>query len=357
MTYPGERRPSCGRADSMMTMTAALGAIEIADFEIATTFDVAGAQVVDYLSDIAPMGLWAVTRVVDGREIMLVARDVAYGLRAGAEIAFADSPCRAMVAGEAPQVAPDAATVASYADCALAAMMPLGAYIGTPILTVDGHLFGTLCGFNPTPVVEEPEVLQPLLLLLSSLLSAVLTADQTATAMARQLEAVQLEADTDALTGLLNRRGWDRYIGHEEDRFRRFGDQASVIVMDLDHLKIVNDTQGHDAGDNYIRRSAGALRAGLRSQDLLARLGGDEFGVIVSGADEVLVEELVGRMQRALDAADVLGSFGSAPITVVAGFPDAWKAADSAMYVEKRRRKSQRAGATAAVESPRPLDG
>ena len=314
----------------------------IADFDIAGTFDAASSQVVEYLSAAAPMGTWAVTRIVDGRQIMLFTKDVAYGLGAGAEIAFDMSPCRAMVANEAPQVALDVAAEPAYAKCGLASLMPLGAYIGTPIRTTDGQLFGTLCGFNPVAITTEPRAIGPLLLLLSSLLSAVLGADQTATAAARQVEAAQREADTDALTGLLNRRGWDRYIEREEERFRKFGDQASVIVMDLDRLKIINDTKGHDAGDEYIRASAVAMRSVVRSGDILARLGGDEFGVVVVAVDDVAVKELLDRMQRALEAAGVLGSFGSAPISVIAGFPDAWKAADSAMYEEKRRRKAER---------------
>lgn len=317
-----------------------LGPSPSAHFDIAGTFDAASAQVVEYLSDAAPMGAWAVTRIVDGRQIMLFTKDVAYGLSVGAEIAFDTSPCRAMVSGEAPQVALDAATEPAYANCGLASLLPLGAYIGTPIRTTDGHLFGTLCGFNPAPITTEPRALGPLLLLLSSLLSAVLGADQAATAAARQLEAVQLEADTDALTGLLNRRGWDRYIEREEERFRKFGDQASVIVMDLDRLKIINDTKGHDAGDKYIRASAKALRKFIRPGDILARLGGDEFGVVVLAVDGVTMDKMLGRLQWALEAAGVVGSFGSAPITVVTGFPGAWQAADSAMYVEKRRRRA-----------------
>ncbi len=315
---------------------------ELADFDIAKTFDEVGSQVVEYLNAAAPMGAWAVTRIVDGRQILLCAKDVAYGFEPGAEVPFEISPCRAMVAGEAPQVALDAAAVPAYADCGLAAMIPLGAYVGTPIMTASGELFGTLCGFNPVAMTTGPQALEPLLLLLSSLLSAVLAADQAATETARQLEAVQREADTDAMTGLLNRRGWNRYIEREEERFRRFGDQASVIVLDLDQLKLVNDTEGHDAGDEYIRRSAAALRGAVRSGDILARLGGDEFGIVVLGAQGVPVEQLVDRMERALEAAGVVGSFGFAPISVVAGFPGAWKAADSAMYVEKRRRKAER---------------
>ncbi len=306
----------------------------------ARTFDAASSEVVDYLAAVVPMGLWAVTRVVDGRQIMLFAKDSAYGLGVGAEIRFAGSPCWAMASGAAPQIAPDVAAVPAYSECEVAAHIRLGAYIGAPIVEADGQLFGTVCGFNPDSLSETLTKHQPLLVLLSNLLSSVLEADQAATAALRHVEESRKDADTDALTGLLNRRGWDRYIAREEERFRRFGDQASVVVLDLDRLKTINDTQGHDAGDRYIRQSARVLSTAVRGGDIVARLGGDEFGMVISGLGADLVSQLVARMEASLERAGIAGSFGHAPITVVAGFPDAWKAADSAMYAVKRHRRA-----------------
>lgn len=307
-----------------------------------TTFDVACTEVLEYLDDVIPMGLWAATRVVDGRQIMLGTVDRAYGFGPGAEIAFADSPCWSMVSGDSPQIATDAAAVPGYAHCAVAAVIPLGAYIGTPIVTRDGRLFGTVCGFNPSPLPASLRVHLPLLKLLSGLLSSVLWADQALTVAERRLEVVQMEADTDVMTGLLNRRGWERFIEREEDRFRRFGDQASVIIMDLDRLKTINDTQGHEAGDVYICEAARVLGDSLRFGDVLARLGGDEFGLIIRGLGAEAVAQFVARTSAALDRNGIAGSFGHAPITIIAGFPGAWKKADSGMYAEKRRRKVDR---------------
>lgn len=321
-------------------MTASALPVEVPDFlQPARTFDIATSQVVDYLVDVVPMGLWAVTRVVDGRQIMLEVKDNFYGFGVGTEIAFGDSPCSEMVSGVAPQIAPDAMAVPAYAKSGLAAHIPLGAYVGIPIVTSDGHLFGTVCGFNSSPLPESLSAHQPLLTLLSSLLSSVLEADHSAVQARRALEVVQIEAETDRLTTLLNRRGWDRYMQVEQERFRRFGDQASVIIMDLDRLKIINDTQGHDAGDRYLSRTGEVLRSTVRSGDVVARIGGDEFGVIVVGAGSDTATLLVDRMRSALDAAGIAGSFGLAPITVVAGFPGAIKVADAAMYEEKRRRR------------------
>jgi diguanylate cyclase (GGDEF)-like protein len=170
------------------------------------------------------------------------------------------------------------------------------------------------------------------------LLSSVLEADTAAVRSARELERAVSEAETDTLTGLLNRRGWERWLAREEDRFRRFGDPASVVMMDLDGLKRVNDTEGHDAGDTYLRRTADTLRSVTRRGDPLARLGGDEFAMVATvGPDDV--GPLVARLQGALDAAGTPCSMGVAPVGVASGFAEAIAAADAAMYGDKRARR------------------
>lgn len=308
----------------------------------ARTFDAACAMVVEYLSRSVPMGMWAVTRIVDGRQVLLAVDAPAYGLPAGTELPYAQSFCRTMVGGDTPRIAPDVSAVPEYAAAAEAARpFVVNAYVGTPIVRPDGTLFGTVCGYDPQQQPDSLHTHRPLLDLLSSLLSAVLDADTAATAAARELEQARREADTDILTGLLNRRGWERFLRVEEERYRRFGDPACVVVLDLDHLKMVNDTQGHDAGDEYIRRAAAVLAGTVRGGDVLARLGGDEFGMLAVGATVEQTVELVERMEKSLEAAGVSGSFGHAPYSVVAGFPGAWQAADRAMYEQKRLRRAR----------------
>ena len=304
-------------------------------------FDRACDLVVDHLTRIAPMGLWAVTRVHRGDQTFLTVRGEAYPLSAGVVVPYAASFCRAMASGVGPRIAPDVSAVPEYAAAADASPFPVGAYVGTPIVAPDGELFGTVCGYDPKRQTESSPQLQPLLDLLSSLLSAVLAGDLHATEVARELEQARCDAHTDSLTGLLNRRGWDRYLRLEEQRFRRFGDPACVVVIDLDQLKVVNDSCGHDAGDRFIRRAAEVLAETFRGGDVLARLGGDEFGIVAVGATADQGRELVGRAERAMAAAGVAGSFGLAPYTVVSGFPGAWQQADAAMYEQKRLRRGR----------------
>jgi diguanylate cyclase (GGDEF)-like protein/PAS domain S-box-containing protein len=112
----------------------------------------------------------------------------------------------------------------------------------------------------------------------------------------RRLEGLERSAETDALTGLLNRRGLDH-------RFQRFGidDGYSVIVVDLDGFKEVNDENGHAAGDEVLVETGSRLQGSVRDGDLVSRTGGDEFLLVVRGlrrAGELVADRIVGEMAR-----------------------------------------------------------
>ena len=86
---------------------------------------------------------------------------------------------------------------------------------------------------------------------------------------------------TDALTGLKNRRFFDERLHEEFRRAQRYGDTLSLIMIDLDHFKAVNDRHGHPAGDVVLREAAALIRASIRDPDICARYGGEEFAVIL----------------------------------------------------------------------------
>ena len=304
-------------------------------------FDAACALAIGHLTRVAPLGMWAITRVVNGQQLMLAIDAPAYDIVAGARFPFADSMCRFMVSGTAPQIAPRVEDVADYAAAAAIAPIPVRAYLGAPIVWANGELFGTVCGCDPHPQPDSLREHQQVLELVSGLLSAVLDADTIATTTARELELARRHAETDTLTGLLNRRGWDHYLRTEESRYRRFGDQACILVVDLDQVKTVNDTYGHAAGDHYIRRAAHVLAASVRTTDVVARLGGDEFGIIAVGASPTQAGELVTRLEDALRRAGIDACTGYAPYHPAAGLSAAWDNADQAMYRQKRRKHAR----------------
>lgn len=308
-------------------------------------FDEASAIVVDFLKEHIPLGYWAVTRYDGYRQLYLEVRDDVYGAGPGGSHPWSGSFCVRMVAGEGPRVAPDVSAVSAYADVPVGDQLDIGAYVGIPITYGDGTLFGTLCGLDPQSQADDFAAHEPLLQLLTNLLSMILASDLDRTEQARLRERAELAADTDVLTGLLNRRGWERALEAEEGRYRRFGDPAVVLLVDLDELKETNDTIGHAAGDVIIQSAALVVSSCMRPYDYVARVGGDEFAVLATDTTVADARVIVERIREAFDAADLAASIGFAPFSIETGFVGAVAAADRAMYEEKRRRRAGNQGA------------
>ena len=113
----------------------------------------------------------------------------------------------------------------------------------------------------------------------------------------QELEKSQQEAQTDALTTLINRRGLEKRLELERIRARQNGSSFSIILIDIDHFKRVNDTFGHLVGDSILRSIAKLLKSHLRKNDLAARYGGEEF-LILLPETEIKGAEAVGQKFR-----------------------------------------------------------
>lgn len=302
--------------------------------QTAGAFDEACRAVTGYLSEAIPLGFWSVTRFDGERQVYLTIDGGAdYGIEPGDHLPWAETYCQHAVSGEAPSIAPDATLVPVYAAHG---RDDVRAFVGIPIRRTDGQLFGTLCGGDPAARPESFTAHGPLLELLSALLGHVLEADLDRVESQRHIARANALAETDAMTELLNRRGWDRMLAIHDDASRRFGDPGVLIVVDLDGLKKCNDSQGHEAGDALIRHAAEVLRSVLRPDDVLARLGGDEFGVLVALPPEDAAP-VVSRMQTAFAEAGIAASFGHAEVSPKTGSQAAWQLADEQMYVMKAR--------------------
>jgi diguanylate cyclase (GGDEF)-like protein len=149
-------------------------------------------------------------------------------------------------------------------------------------------------------------------------------------------EQVARSAETDSLTGVANRRGFDRTV--EAMVASEVTGRVGVLVVDLDRFKQVNDTCGHDAGDAVLQTVATRVCEHLREADLVARLGGDEFVVLLPGADAAAAEVVASRMVEAVDRIEQCTV--TASIGVASGaMPDVramLRRADAAMYAAKR---------------------
>ncbi|HZM91536.1 MAG TPA: diguanylate cyclase, partial [Blastocatellia bacterium] len=180
------------------------------------------------------------------------------------------------------------------------------------------------------------------------LMEAVAKLASDAIANAVQHERTETSALTDSLTGLQNARALRYRFEEEADRARRHRDSFSVLMMDLDGFKAVNDRFGHQAGDQLLRELSVVLQSHIRSSDFVSRYAGDEFVAILQVGQEE-VQELAQRIQRAIDRHDFgfqgaklfiglsvgAASFGADGETL----DELLLAADRAMYADKARRK------------------
>ena len=301
-------------------------------------FETAAHAVLAFLHQRLGFDLWMVTRTVGEDWIVLQSEDHGYGIAPGTVFRWADSFCSEMVKGNGPRIAPRSEDIPAYAAAAIGRRVQIKAYVGLPLVNSDGSLFGTLCAIHPSPqpqsIVEEKALVE----LLGAMLSTILQAELRAADEARRSEKLQAEALIDALTDTYNRRGWDRLLASEEERCRRYGHPAAILIVDLDELKLVNDAQGHAAGDSLIVRASSALRKAARSLDIVARLGGDEFGILSAECDRAGAEALLKRVRTALSEANVKASVGLAMRGPSGGLKYALESADQLMYKEKRSR-------------------
>jgi diguanylate cyclase (GGDEF)-like protein len=114
------------------------------------------------------------------------------------------------------------------------------------------------------------------------------------------LELLEHRSVTDPLTGLYNRYHFDATMTHEIARCRRYGVPLSLLLVDVDRLKLLNDRWGHHAGDQALSRVAVAIQQSLRGTDIAARLGGDEFAIILPDTDAVAGLIVATRIRRNL---------------------------------------------------------
>jgi len=156
-------------------------------------------------------------------------------------------------------------------------------------------------------------------------------------------------ADRDPLTPVVNRRAFIRELDRAKAYGDRYGSSASLIYLDLDGMKDINDRYGHGTGDKALVAVAEALVANVRSSDLVGRLGGDEFGIMLARANHAAAREKAEQLMRSIgdiqiksgsDIIPVSVSFGVVELKSQANAEAALAAADRAMYQRKQAKGS-----------------
>lgn len=165
-------------------------------------------------------------------------------------------------------------------------------------------------------------------------------------------ERVRRQAETDPLTGLLNRRAFIAAADREHELAARTGADLTVVLIDLDDFKSVNDRDGHAAGDQLLADLAAAWQHVLRPADLLARHGGDEFALLLPATSEDGATRVVTRLH---EAHPMSWSSGTAAWTRGTSLDSALAAADARLYAVKRGRAGSGADADRRGGAPAPL--
>lgn len=183
---------------------------------------------------------------------------------------------------------------------------------------------------------------QDLLARVARIIATVIAADRHAMEVEEQAARAEQESCTDPLTGVANARSWWRTLSRQADHCDTQVRSAVVAVVDLDELKIVNDRQGHLAGDLLLRAAANALAGAVGEHDHVARVGGDEFGVLLMDTEIRSPRDAALRLEAALDAAGVRASVGAARYDAGGRINDTYHRADRAMYRIKATRPGRR---------------
>ena len=168
--------------------------------------------------------------------------------------------------------------------------------------------------------------------------------EMTASLSARS-QTLEHAALTDGLTGMQNRRYFDDALREYLDEFRRIEKPVGLMILDLDHFKQVNDTHGHDVGDEVLRTVAKCLKDMTRYHDVVARLGGEEFAVVAPNMDSELLMKLAERIRKSIATTAILTGNVRLKVTTSVGLAiwdrkesadDFFRRADRMLYQAKR---------------------
>lgn len=234
------------------------------------------------------------------------------------------------------------------------------AYAGVPLVTPDGQILGSFCAVDMQPRQwTERDVA-----VLTELAHATLREITLRQALVRLAEANRLLAEemrkvgvlnerlselahTDALTALYNRRAYDQELTREWRRVQRNGAALSVLLIDADHFKSINDQHGHAVGDRVLQALAALIQRSAREIDVAARIGGEEFAVLLSdtGATSALnVAERIRSQIAQSDTMPVTGvtvSIGVATLAAEESAASLQHRADQALYMAKSQGRNR----------------
>jgi diguanylate cyclase (GGDEF)-like protein len=251
-----------------------------------------------------------------------------------------------------PLVIPNVESHPVFAQLLLKGSRPVRGFAAVPVPTSHENIRAALCVLDTKPIALSASDIDAFVAygrevgkeIDRLLIEGPRPAPSPATSVAvdvDEVKALQHLAETDPLTGVANRRGGEKHIANEISRAKREKRPLSCILIDLDRFKLVNDTFGHQAGDQLLRDISNLLRRTVRAYDILVRWGGEEFLLVLPGVDRDVARVLAERVRIAVEALD---THGIGPVTLSAGvanfendydFSSTLKTADRRLYQAK----------------------
>ena len=325
----------------------------------AKTLEEMSRPLLDMLAAVTGMESAFLTTVDWKRDVLQVLYARNHGemqISEGISAPWDDTLCRRAI-GENLPFADDVDT--RWADSRIGRELKIRTYLSMPVRLADGELFGTLCAASHEHHALAPQT-QHMFTLLATLIAQQVERERLMQQLVQANARLMVYASTDPLTQLLNRRALQEALARLLDLGARRNVAVLVAFVDLDGFKAINDTHGHEVGDQFLVTLAGRLRGLLRSEDIAARLGGDEFAVVALGPAQLeqLPDAERAFQQRVFEATrgdyqleGLKLHYAGASVGVLGVAPgrcnalQALQAADAAMYRIKQQRKNQRSTA------------
>lgn len=237
-------------------------------------------ELVQHLSGLETSFLTAIDWEGQTQEVLVARNTGAIEIAEGAVVDWTDSMCRLVFLSGSPW---STDVPADFPGSIGADGVGMQTFFAVPVLDGDVTV-GTVCGASDRSVELSDTVLGQIELIAEALTHQLVLQRESRRNLERAEKAEAL-AHTDELTGLANRREFTTKLEIELARSGRHGSPLSLLVLDLDDFKAINDRHGHGAGDALLRELADVLRRECRAEDVAARLGGDEFVMLLPGCD------------------------------------------------------------------------
>ncbi|WP_313681556.1 GGDEF domain-containing protein [Klebsiella africana] len=237
-----------------------------------------------------------------------------------------------------------------WRSCIAAQELGIATFLSIPVRLADGSLFGTLCATSrqKQPYNFEGEQVMGLF---AKLISHYVEKDTLVQQLQAANVALELHSSTDELTQLPNRRALFKQLALRFASARAQQQLVTLIFIDLDGFKAINDRFGHPCGDSFLVQVGERLTAVARREDIVGRLGGDEFLIVGSAQDSAAQQTYVAALRGALCGVYSLGAqridYAGASFGVITCDPQsidveaALRAADEAMYLDKKSRRQE----------------